>query len=108
MTPPPTDGGLPFGPTTRPDVVDLVSTYLEGDALALCAEGNPDCGLPLPRRSYELFREIDTFDPDRHCVRLWELERLNSLLEQIESFCTCQPVDVDDDGQGPITSTCCP
>lgn len=106
-TPMSSDGGIPFGTRALPELDDLIAEYLEADSIALCPEGAPDCGRPLPRRPYELFRELHRFDPERHCVRLWELERVLELLHQVRDFCTCQPVDVPHDGEGPLTSQCC-
>jgi hypothetical protein len=68
---------------------DLLAEVLEND-------GTPR----LPDHPAALFQPIETFDPERHCHRPWELERLLAFLETIADSCaSC----VDD----PSVSPCC-
>ncbi|MEZ4248681.1 MAG: hypothetical protein R3B99_10615 [Polyangiales bacterium] len=54
---------------------DLLARVLEND-------GTPR----MPDHPAALFRPIETFDPERHCHRPWELERLLDFLTVIGNY----------------------
>lgn len=68
---------------------DLLSSVLEND-------GTPR----MPDHPAALFQPIETFDPERHCHRPWELERLLGFLESVASTCDACASD-------PTVSPCC-
>ncbi|MGF1465128.1 MAG: VWA domain-containing protein [Sandaracinaceae bacterium] len=55
----------------------------------------------------ELFVPIETFNPARDCFRPWEMDRLQEMLGQIATACTCLPADLGD-GNEEWVSPCCP
>lgn len=68
---------------------ELLARYFDGNG-----------GVRLPDHPAALFQPVEVFDPERHCHRPWELERLLSLLDVLGSTCgTCE----DD----PDASPCC-
>lgn len=46
-----------------------------------------DLGLRMPERPYEFFVPLADFDPQVHCYRPWELDRLESFLERAAAEC---------------------
>ncbi|MEM9861175.1 MAG: VWA domain-containing protein [Myxococcota bacterium] len=71
----------------------LIRSYIAGNL-----------GQQLPLESWRLFRPIENFDPDRDCVRPWEVDLLLEFFGQIEQACACMPSDEED---APPLSPCC-
>ena len=90
---------------TTDEMVQLNRTYIAQNR-----------GMVLPLESHRLFHAIESFDPDAHCVRPWEMDRLLELYEQIQAACLCNASSSDpsptdgDAGADPFSmplSPCC-
>jgi hypothetical protein len=62
-----------------------------------------------PQPASSIFVPIETFDPDRDCVRPWEIARAEEMLRRLGEACLC-PDDGQDIGDGVEgwISPCCP
>ena len=80
------------------DIIDLVRTYVATNTAVNIRN-------PAP----ELFVSITDFDPEAHCHRPWEFERLTRLFGQIVELCgQCDsPAPTEDDPAAPFRSPCC-
>ena len=72
---------------------ELVRTYIAANL-----------GMTMPLDAHRLFRPIESFDPETHCLRPWEMDRLLELFEQVASACACTAPQTEDD---PPLSPCC-
>ncbi|MEM1414340.1 MAG: VWA domain-containing protein [Myxococcota bacterium] len=83
-------GGFAYDATR---VEELVRTYIAGNL-----------GQQLDLDAHDLFVRLAAFDPDRDCVRPWEIDRLLELFVQFDDACACRPPASEDD---PPLSPCC-
>ncbi|MEE2758050.1 MAG: VWA domain-containing protein [Myxococcota bacterium] len=88
----------------RPDLEDLVDTCLpvrqlvgrvlfHRDELVELVRRyyNRDLSLAIPDIPSDLFWPIEIFDPDEHCLRAWELDRVSDFMEILADACQrCQ------------------
>ena len=63
-------------------------------------------GMRMPLEAWQLFRPIENFNPDRDCVRPWEMNRLLELFDQLMNACACQEPDSDDEDAVELSACC--
>ncbi|MDD9945208.1 MAG: VWA domain-containing protein [Myxococcales bacterium] len=76
--------GIPLAgfEVTRAEAVALVQKYVA-----------PNGAVNMPQPASELFVPIERFNPDQHCYRPWELDRLSELFVMLAE--ACDPCDPD-------------
>ena len=61
------------------ELIELIRRYYERDL-----------ELSLPNDPSDLFMPIEIFDPDEHCIRAWEIDRIRELAAILAEKCgTC-------------------
>ena len=80
------------------EIMNLVRTYVATNT-----------GVNIRNPAPELFVQLSDFDPDVHCHRPWEFERLTRLFEQVLELCSqcAEPEPDDDSPDAPFRSPCC-